>query len=131
MVTYFVKRGINPPNTELFNDNDNDIERRKSSCCLFVCLLACLRACLFVFFFLSLSCLFVCLFACFIGVFLFLFLFCFFVAVVCLLLSLLVCLFYCATNSLQHVGTNGQGAIVCKWRTTHGAVVRCSMPCTT
>ena len=35
----------------------------------------------------------------------------------------------CAANCLQHVRSSGQGAIVCKSRATHRAVIACNMSC--
>ena len=34
-----------------------------------------------------------------------------------------------AANSLQHVRSSGPGKIVCKSRTTHGALITCNMSC--
>ena len=34
-----------------------------------------------------------------------------------------------AANCLQHVRSSGPGAIVCKSRTTHPAVITCNMSC--
>ena len=34
---------------------------------------------------------------------------------------------HCAANCLQHVRSSGPGAIVCKSRATHGALITCNM----
>ena len=36
---------------------------------------------------------------------------------------------HCAENRLQHVRSRGQGAIVCKSRATHRALIACNMSC--
>ena len=36
---------------------------------------------------------------------------------------------HCAANRLQHVRSSGPGAIVCKSRATHPALIMCNMPC--
>ena len=38
---------------------------------------------------------------------------------------------HCAANCLQHVRSSGQGAVVCKSRATHRALITCNMPCAT
>ena len=38
---------------------------------------------------------------------------------------------HCTANCLQHVRSSGQGAIVCKSRATHGALITCNMSCAT
>ena len=38
---------------------------------------------------------------------------------------------HCAKNCLQHVRSSGQGAIVCKSRVTHRALITCNMSCAT
>ena len=38
---------------------------------------------------------------------------------------------HCAANCLQHVCSSGQGAIVCKSRPTHRALITCNMSCVT
>ena len=36
---------------------------------------------------------------------------------------------HCAANRLQHVRSSGPGAIVCKSRATHRALITCNMSC--
>ena len=36
---------------------------------------------------------------------------------------------HCAKNCRQHVRSNGQGAIMCKSRATHRALIMCNMSC--
>ena len=36
---------------------------------------------------------------------------------------------HCAVNCLQHVRSSGLGAIVCKSRATHRALITCNMSC--
>ena len=36
---------------------------------------------------------------------------------------------HCAANCLHHVRSSGPGAIVCKSRATHRALITCNMPC--
>ena len=38
---------------------------------------------------------------------------------------------HCATNCLQHVRSSGQGAVVCKSRATHRALITCNLQCAT
>ena len=38
---------------------------------------------------------------------------------------------HCATNCLQHVRSSGPGAIMCKSRATHQALITCNLQCTT
>ena len=38
---------------------------------------------------------------------------------------------HCAANCLQHVRSSGSGAIVCKSRATHPALITCNMQCAT
>ena len=38
---------------------------------------------------------------------------------------------HCATNSLQHVRSSGQGVIVCKSRATYRAFITCNLSCAT
>ena len=38
---------------------------------------------------------------------------------------------HCSANRLQHVRSSGPGAIVCKSRTTHRALITCNMLCAT
>ena len=36
---------------------------------------------------------------------------------------------HCAANRLQHVRVSGPGAVVCKSRATHRALITCNMAC--
>ena len=36
---------------------------------------------------------------------------------------------HCAANCLQHVRSSGPGAILCKSRATHRALITCNMSC--
>ena len=38
---------------------------------------------------------------------------------------------HCAANCLQHIHSSGAGAIVCKSRAAHRAIITCNMLCTT
>ena len=38
---------------------------------------------------------------------------------------------HCAANCLQHVRSNGPGAVMCKSRETHRALITCNLQCAT